>query len=227
VETTTGPLGQGVANAVGMAIAERHMADRFNKGGQSVIDHYTYAICGDGDLMEGVALEAVSLAGHLGLGRLILIYDDNEITIEGKTGITFTENTRAKFDAMNWHVVEVADGNDLKAVEKAIQAARDDVSRPSLIKIRTHIAYGSPNKQDTPDAHGSPLGEDEIKLVKKNSTACPKIKIFTYLTVFWKIRERHLHMGSSTKKPGRRNLQNLSPCIPKMPICLWMPSQDF
>ncbi|WP_035237842.1 transketolase [Desulfobacter vibrioformis] len=167
VETTTGPLGQGVANAVGMAIAERHMADRFNKNGQSVIDHYTYAICGDGDLMEGVAQEAVSLAGHLGLGRLILIYDDNEITIEGKTGITFTENTRAKFEAMNWHVLEVADGNDLNAIEKAVQAARDDVSRPSLIKISTHIAYGSPSKQDTPDAHGSPLGEEEIKVVKK------------------------------------------------------------
>ena len=167
VETTTGPLGQGVANAVGMAIAERHMADRFNKDGQSVIDHYTYAICGDGDLMEGVAQEAVSLAGHLGLGRLILIYDDNEITIEGKTSISFTENTRAKFDAINWHVIEVADGNDLNAIEKAILAARDDVSRPSLIKISTHIAYGSPNKQDTSDAHGSPLGEEEIKLVKK------------------------------------------------------------
>ncbi|MBP8829367.1 MAG: transketolase [Desulfobacter sp.] len=167
VETTTGPLGQGVANAVGMAIAERHMADRFNKDGQYVIDHYTYAICGDGDLMEGVALEAVSLAGHLGLGRLILIYDDNEITIEGKTGITFTENTRAKFEAMNWHVVEVADGNDLSAIEKAIRSAKDAVSRPSLIKIRTHIAYGSPSKQDSPDAHGSPLGEEEIKVVKK------------------------------------------------------------
>lgn len=167
VETTTGPLGQGVANAVGMAIAERHMADRFNKDGQYVIDHYTYAICGDGDLMEGVALEAVSLAGHLGLGRLILIYDDNEITIEGKTGITFTENTRAKFEAMNWHVVEVADGNDLSAIEKAIRSAKDAVSSPSLIKIRTHIAYGSPSKQDSPDAHGSPLGEEEIKVVKK------------------------------------------------------------
>lgn len=167
VETTTGPLGQGVANAVGMAIAERHMADRFNKDGQYVIDHYTYAICGDGDLMEGVALEAISLAGHLGLGRLILIYDDNEITIEGKTSITFTENTRAKFDAMNWHVVEVADGNDLDAIEKAVQAAKDAVCRPSLIKISTHIAYGSPSKQDSPDAHGSPLGEEEIKVVKK------------------------------------------------------------
>ncbi|MCA1785876.1 MAG: transketolase, partial [Desulfobacteraceae bacterium] len=129
--------------------------------------HYTYAICGDGDLMEGVSMEAVSLAGHLGLGRLILIYDDNEITIEGKTGITFTENIRAKFDAMNWHVIEVADGNDLNAIEKAIQSAKDAVSKPSLIKISTHIAYGSPSKQDSADAHGAPLGEEEIKVVKK------------------------------------------------------------
>ena len=167
VETTTGPLGQGLANAVGMAIAERHMAARFNKDGHDIIDHYTYAMCGDGDLMEGVALEAASMAGHLGLGRLIVIYDDNEITIEGKTDIAFTENTRAKFEAMNWHVVEVEDGNDMEAIEKAIQAGKDAVARPSLIKVSTHIAYGSPNKQDTPDAHGAPLGEDEIKLVKK------------------------------------------------------------
>ncbi len=167
VETTTGPLGQGVANAVGMAMAERHLAARFNKDGSALINHCTYVICGDGDLMEGVALEAVSLAGHLGLGKLILIYDDNQITIEGKTDITFTENTKAKFEAMNWHVVEVADGNDLDAIEKAIQAGKDAVSRPSLIKVSTHIAYGSPNKQDTPDAHGAPLGVEEIKLVKK------------------------------------------------------------
>jgi len=167
VETTTGPLGQGVANAVGMAIAERHLAARFNKEGQEIINHHTYAICGDGDLMEGVAMEAASMAGHLGLGKLVVIYDDNSITIEGKTDIAFTENTKAKFEAMNWHVVEVADGNDLEAIEKALRAGKDAVGRPSLIKVSTHIAYGSPNKQDTSDAHGAPLGEDEIKLVKK------------------------------------------------------------
>ncbi len=167
VETTTGPLGQGVANAVGMAIAERHMAARFNKDGQKLINHHTYSICGDGDLMEGVAMEAISMAGHLGLGRLILIWDDNSITIEGKTDISVTENTKAKFEAMNWHVVEVEDGNDLVAIEKAIQAGKDAVARPTLIKLSTHIAYGSPNKQDSSDAHGAPLGEDEIKLVKK------------------------------------------------------------
>ena len=167
VETTTGPLGQGVANAVGMAIAERHLAARFNETDKEVINHHTYAMCGDGDLMEGVAMEAVSLAGHLGLGRLILIYDDNSITIEGATDIAFTENVRTKFEAMNWHVVEVADGNDLDAIQKAIQAGKDAVARPTLVKVATHIAYGSPNKQDTSDAHGSPLGDEEIRLVKE------------------------------------------------------------
>ncbi len=167
VETTTGPLGQGIANAVGMAIAERHMAARFNMEEKKLIDHFTYVMCGDGDLMEGVALEAVSLAGHMGLGKLILIYDDNAITIEGKTDITFTEDVKAKFESQNWHVVTVEDGNDLEAIQKGIQAGKDAVARPTLVRIKTHIAYGSPNKQDTPDAHGSPLGADEIKLVKK------------------------------------------------------------
>ena len=167
VETTTGPLGQGIANAVGMAIAERHLAARFNMEKKKLIDHFTYVMCGDGDLMEGVALEAISLAGHMGLGKLILMYDDNAITIEGKTDITFTENEKTKFESQNWHVVTVEDGNDLEAIQKAIQAGKDAVARPTLVRIKTHIAYGSPNKQDTPDAHGSPLGADEIKLVKK------------------------------------------------------------
>ncbi|OQY02660.1 MAG: transketolase [Desulfobacteraceae bacterium 4572_130] len=168
VETTTGPLGQGLANAVGMAIAECHLGARFNKSGKKIIDHNTYVICGDGDLMEGVADEAVSLAGHLGLGKLIVIYDDNSISIEGKTNITFTENVTAKFKAMNWHVIEIDDGNDIKKIMAGIQAGKDNTEKPSLIKLRTHIAYGSPNKQDTCDAHGAPLGIDEIKLVKEN-----------------------------------------------------------
>jgi transketolase len=167
VETTTGPLGQGIANAVGMAIAESHLAARFNKDDNALIDHHTFCMCGDGDLMEGVAMEAVSLAGHLGLGKLILIYDDNQITIEGATDIAFTENVADKFTAMNWHVTEVTDGNDLSAIQAAIQAGKAETDRPSLIKIRTHIAYGSPNKQDTADAHGAPLGDEEIRLVKK------------------------------------------------------------
>ncbi|MCP3874137.1 MAG: transketolase [Desulfobacteraceae bacterium] len=167
VETTTGPLGQGIANAIGMAIAERHMAARFNMEKNEIINHFTYAMCGDGDLMEGVALESISLAGHLGLGKLILLYDDNSITIEGKTDIAFTEDVKAKFEAQNWHVVTVADGNDLEEIQKAIQAGKDAVSRPTLVQIKTHIAYGSPNKQDSSDAHGAPLGADEIKLTKQ------------------------------------------------------------
>ncbi len=167
VETTTGPLGQGIANAVGMAMAERHLAARFNTEDKKLIDHHTYAMCGDGDLMEGVALEAISFAGHQGLGKLVLIYDDNSITIEGTTDIAFTEDVRAKFESQNWHVVTVEDGNDLNKIQKAIQAGKDAVARPTLVQVKTHIAYGSPNKQDTSGAHGSPLGAEEIKLVKK------------------------------------------------------------
>jgi transketolase len=167
IETTTGPLGQGIANAVGMAIAERHLAAQFNIEKQEIINHHTYVMCGDGDLMEGIALEAISLAGHLGLGKLILIYDDNSITIEGTTDIAFTENVMAKFESQEWHVVTVQDGNNLEEIEKAIQAGKDAVARPTLVQIKTHIAYGSPNKQDSSDAHGAPLGVEEIKLVKK------------------------------------------------------------
>ncbi len=163
VETSTGPLGQGIANAVGMAIAETHLAARFNIKEKQIIDHHTYIMCGDGDLMEGVALEAVSLAGHLGLGKLICLYDDNSITIEGKTDITFTEDVKAKFESQNWHVVVVEDGNDTKEIFKAIQAGKDMIEKPSLVQIKTHIAYGSPNKQDTAAAHGAPLGKEEGK----------------------------------------------------------------
>ncbi|ACN17862.1 Tkt1 [Desulforapulum autotrophicum HRM2] len=167
VETTTGPLGQGVANAVGMAMAERHLGARFNQDGKTLIDHHTYVICGDGDLMEGVTQEAASLAGHLVLGKLICIYDDNSITIEGTTAIAFTEDVKARFESMNWQVIVVDDGNDLEKIRAAIQAGKDETSRPTMIKLKTHIAYGSPNKQDSSGAHGAPLGVDEIKLVKK------------------------------------------------------------
>ncbi|MBR9981776.1 MAG: transketolase [Desulfatitalea sp.] len=166
VETTTGPLGQGFANAVGMAMAERHLAARFNKADQAIVDHYTYVVCGDGDLMEGVSAEAASLAGHLGLGRLICLYDDNGISIEGSTDIAFTENVAQRFEAYQWHVVNVADGNDLEAIEKALREARDETQRPSLIVLKTQIAYGSPNKQGSADAHGAPLGVEEVCLTK-------------------------------------------------------------
>jgi len=167
VETTTGPLGQGFTNAVGMALAERHLAAMYNKPGCDIVDHYTYVMCGDGDLMEGITSEAASFAGHLGLSRLICIYDDNGITIEGKTAISFTEDVAMRFSAYNWHVIKVDDGNDTDAIYKAIIEARNEKERPSLIAVRTHIAYGSPNKQDSPDAHGAPLGDEEVRLTKK------------------------------------------------------------
>ncbi len=168
VETTTGPLGQGFANAVGMAMAECHLAAVFNRSNQKIVDHHTYVMCGDGDLMEGISGEAASLAGHLGLGKLICIYDDNKISIEGSTAIAFTENVAARFKAYRWHLLRVNDGNDLQAVQKALKEAKAETEKPSLIVMRTHIAYGSPNKQDSAAAHGAPLGEDEVRLTKEN-----------------------------------------------------------
>ncbi len=167
VETTTGPLGQGFANAVGMAIAEAHLAAVFNKKDFKVIDHFIYGICSDGDLMEGVSHEAASLAGHLKLGKLIFFYDNNSITIDGKTSLAFSEDIAKRFEAYNWHIQKIDDGNNVDAIQAAIENAQKD-DRPSIIITRTHIGYGSPHKQDTAEAHGSPLGEDEVKLTKKN-----------------------------------------------------------
>jgi transketolase len=166
VETTTGPLGQGLANAVGMAMAERHLAARFNQPDHAIVDHYVYAVCGDGDLMEGVSSEAASLAGHLGLGRLICLYDDNGISIEGRTTITFTEDVAKRFEAYHWQVLKVEDGNDLEAIESAIRQAQADEQHPTLIAVKTQIAYGSPHKQGSADAHGAPLGVEEVCLTK-------------------------------------------------------------
>jgi transketolase len=166
VETTTGPLGQGFGNGVGMAIAERFLAATFNRPGLSVVDHHTYGIVSDGDLMEGVSHEAASLAGHLALGKLIYLYDDNGISIEGSTDITFTESVPERFRAYGWHVQQV-DAYDLEAVDEAIRVAREAVERPSLIVCRTHIGYGAPNKQDHASAHGEPLGEEEVRRTKE------------------------------------------------------------
>jgi transketolase len=167
VETTTGPLGQGFANAVGMAMAEAHLAARFNREGLPIVDHFTYVMCGDGDMMEGVASEAASLAGHQRLGKLVCIYDDNNISIEGQTDITFTEDVALRFEAYNWHVQRIEDGNDTAAILAALQAAKEHTERPSLIVLRTEIAYGSPNKQGSADAHGAPLGAEEVCLTKE------------------------------------------------------------
>jgi transketolase len=172
VETTTGPLGQGFANAVGMAMAERHLAAWFNKPDREIVDHYTYIICSDGDMMEGIASEAASLAGHLGLAKLICIYDDNKISIEGSTDIAFTEDVALRFKAYNWHILEVNDGNDVKAIFAALVQAKAEPKRPTLIRLRTHIAFGSPNKQGSAAAHGAPLGEEEVVLTKQN-LGCP------------------------------------------------------
>jgi transketolase len=167
VETTTGPLGQGIGNSVGMAVAEAHMGAVFNRD-QKVIDHHIYFIASDGDMMEGVSHESASFAGHAKLGKLIGFYDDNHITIEGDTALTFSDDTGARFEAYGWHVQHVADVNDLAALDRAIDAAKAETSKPSLIVVRSHIGYGSPNKHDTAEAHGSALGVEEIALTKQN-----------------------------------------------------------
>jgi transketolase len=168
VEVTTGPLGQGIANAVGMAMAERFLADRYNRPGNDIVDHHVYAVCSDGDMMEGVSQEAASIAGHFGLGKLIVCYDDNHITIDGTTSISFDgENHPARFEADGWHVQRLSDSEDVEALEAAIAAARDEPERPSFIAIRSHIAYPAPNAVDTAKSHGAPLGEDEVKATKR------------------------------------------------------------
>jgi transketolase len=168
VETTTGPLGQGFTNGVGMAIAERYLAARYNRLNFEVVKYRIYGIVSDGDLMEGVSSEAASLAGHLKLGNIIYLYDDNRISIDGRTQLAFTEDVVKRFEAYGWHVQVVEDGNDLDAINAAIKAAQEETNRPSLIKVHTHIGYGSPNKQDSAEAHGAPLGEDEVRLTKRN-----------------------------------------------------------
>jgi transketolase len=167
VEVATGPLGQGFGNAVGLAMAEAWFAARFNRPGHTIIDHYTYGICGDGDLMEGVSQEAASLAGHLRLGKLIFLYDHNHISLAGATSLCFTEDVGKRFEAYGWHTRHVHEGNDTEEIAKAIEEAKAETSKPSLILVRTHIGYGSPKKQDTFEAHGNPLGEEELQASKK------------------------------------------------------------
>lgn len=167
VETTTGPLGQGCGNAAGMALAERMLAERFNTGDFQPIDHYTYVICGDGDLMEGISHEAFSLAGHLGLNKLIVFYDSNRITIEGPTDLTYSDNVKKRFQGYNWNVLEI-DAHNFDDIEKAVRKARRGKDRPTIIISHSHIAQGSPNKHDTASSHGEPLGEDEVKASKRN-----------------------------------------------------------
>jgi transketolase len=167
VDATTGPLGQGIAMAVGKAMAERHLAETYNKEGLEIVDHFTYGICGDGDLMEGVSAEAASLAAHLKLGRLVVLYDSNDISLDGDLDRSFSENVEDRFKAYGWQVIRVEDGNDLTAIANAIEEAKGDLTRPTLIEVKTTIGFGSPNHAGTSGVHGSPLGSDETKLTKE------------------------------------------------------------
>ena len=196
VEATTGPLGQGIGNAVGMAIAEAQLAALYNRPGHEIFNHYTYFLASDGDLMEGISHEACSLAGHLKLGKLIGFYDDNRITIDGSTDLAFSDDSAKRFESYGWHMQRVGDGNDLEALDAAIVAAQRERARPSLIIVRTHIGWGSPNKQDTADAHGAPLGVEEIKLTKQN-LGWPSLETFF-------VPEEALERWRSAKPRGAR-----------------------
>lgn len=204
VETTTGPLGQGFANAVGMAIAEERLRSQFNRPGYELVDHYTYVYAGDGCMMEGITMEAASLAGHLKLGRLICLYDDNEITIDGSTSITFTEDIGKRFAAFGWQVIKVADGNDLEAVENAIARAREEKERPSFLMIKTQIGYGSPQKQGSAAAHGAPLGEEEVRRTKENLGWPQEPEFYVPDEVY-----RHFQEINEKLKEKRENWQEL------------------
>ncbi|HEX3452771.1 MAG TPA: transketolase, partial [Solirubrobacteraceae bacterium] len=214
VEVTTGPLGQGVGNAVGMALAERFLAERFNRPGHELVDHHTYAICSDGDLMEGISQEAASIAGHFGLGKLILCYDDNRITIDGTTAISFdTESHAARFAAEGWHVQRVDDSEDVDALERAIATARDNEAQPSFIQIRSHIAYPAPHAVDTAKAHGSALGEDEVRATKEVMGFDPDRK-------FWVDDRVYEHMslrGSGTTAQREWQVKRLDPWRDQFP----------
>jgi len=215
VEVTTGPLGQGFANAVGMAMAEAHLAARYNRPGHELIDHCTYVLASDGDLMEGVASEAASLAGHLHLGKLIVLYDDNLVSLSATTNVTFTEDRLKRFAAYGWQTRAVPDGNDLDAVRRALTAARRD-SRPSLIAMRTHLGYGSPNKQDTFEAHGSPLGEEEVKLTKQN-LGWPLDPPFLIPAEALKVFRRALGQGQRAQAKWKKQFESYEKDFPIWP----------
>ncbi len=207
VEATTGPLGQGISSAVGMALAEAHLAARYNRPGFDIVDHFTYTITGDGDLMEGVASEACSLAGHLGLGKLIALYDDNRISLAGTTSLSFTEDVGKRFEAYGWQVLTVEDGNDLAAIEEALREARGEERRPSLITVRTVIGYGAPHKQNTFGAHGSPLGEEELKAAKENLGWPPDKDFFIPGEVLEDLR-RAVEKGTEAEARWRKTMES-------------------
>ncbi|MGM0452948.1 MAG: transketolase [Thermodesulfobacteriota bacterium] len=220
VETTTGPLGQGFATAVGMAMAERQLAELFNRSGHDIVDHYTYVMCGDGDLMEGISYESASLAGHMGLSKLICLYDDNRISIEGNTEITFTENVTQRFQAQNWHVIQVADGNDTEAIARAIEAAKSETEKPSLIILRTYIAYGSPNKQGSADAHGAPLGEEEVRLTK-SFYGCSPEELFCVPEAVLAHFRRTVDAGEKSEKAWQQQFEAYQSAYPELARAFW------
>ncbi|KIQ94474.1 Transketolase [Anoxybacillus thermarum] len=197
VEATTGPLGQGIAMAVGMAMAERHLAATYNKDQFEMINHFTYAICGDGDLMEGVSAEAASLAGHLKLGRLIVLYDSNDISLDGELHLSFSESVEQRFKAYGWQYIRVEDGNNIEEIAQAIAEAQKDLERPTLIEVKTTIGYGSPNKAGTADVHGAPLGKDEIKLTKEAYN-------WTFEEDFYVPDEVYAHFEKVVKEAGEK-----------------------
>jgi len=215
IEVTTGPLGQGVGNAVGMAIAERFLAERYNRPGQEVVDHHTYVICSDGDMMEGVSQEAASIAGHFGLGKLIVCYDDNHITIDGTTSISFDgENHTARLQADGWHVQRVEDSEDLDALQAALTDGREETERPSFIAIRSHIAYPAPNAVDTAKAHGSALGEDEVRATKEVMGFDPDRKFWVHERVY-----EHMSLsasGTSAQAEWKRRFDAWREAFPEM-----------
>jgi transketolase len=213
VETTTGPLGQGFANAVGFAVAERFLADRFNRPGHTVVGHCVYAICSDGDLMEGISSEAASIAGQLGLGKLIFFYDDNRITIDGATSISFSADSAGhRLESQGWHVQWLGDLNDLEALDRAIEAAKAEQSKPSLVVVRSHIAYGAPHAVDTAKAHGAPLGEEEVRAAKKALGADPDKKFFVPDEVYAHMSQ--LERGASLEASWREQFERWSAAFP-------------
>ena len=167
VEATTGPLGQGIAMAVGMAMAEAHLSAKYNKDGYPIIDHFTYALVGDGDIMEGISHETASLAGHLGLGKLIVLYDSNDISLDGDLNRSFSDHTEKRFEAYGWQVLRVEDGNDVNAIRDALKKAKETTNKPTLVEVKTVIGYGSPNKSASSSSHGAPLGKEEVQLTKQ------------------------------------------------------------
>ncbi|MGG3738967.1 transketolase [Aeribacillus pallidus] len=216
VEATTGPLGQGIAMAVGMAMAERHLASVYNKENFPVIDHYTYTICGDGDLMEGVSQEAASLAGHLKLGKLIVLYDSNDISLDGELHKSFSESVKDRFLAYGWQYIRVEDGNDVNALAKAIEEAKADQTRPTMIEVKTVIGYGSPNKAGTSDVHGAPLGADELKLTKEAYKWTFEEDFYVPEEVYARFEEKVVIPGSEKEKEWKAMFAEYKKAFPEL-----------